>query len=206
MFSKLYDGNTEVTYLGIVLRKFPVHFQCWRVNFKTEECESTRFPQLTMSWINEVEMEKSIDDLMTSQSIEGRRDFPDFELLDARITSALRKIIINTSFKRRVSVEEQRAQKKNRFLRGRQIAYMIYDHFQATGADDAAQRQDDFQDFDTRWDHMSLGTSELPHENVLEGLYKMKLQGSDQLQTVVDLYNQELNRDKEAACYQTLRN
>ena len=41
---------------------------------------------------------------------------------DARIASALRKIFSSTSFRKRVSVEEQRAQKYNRFLRGRQIA------------------------------------------------------------------------------------
>ena len=41
---------------------------------------------------------------------------------DARIASALKRIISNTSFRSRVSVEEQRAQKYNRFLRGRQIA------------------------------------------------------------------------------------
>ena len=64
----------------------------------------------------QVEMRKSLDDLMTSQSIEGRRDFPDFEMLDAGIASALRKIIINSSFKRRVSVEEQRAQKTKSIL------------------------------------------------------------------------------------------
>ena len=59
-----------------------------------------------------MEMARSIDDLLTSQSIEGK-SFPDFEMLDARIASALRKIIFNTSFRRRVSVEEQRAQKYN---------------------------------------------------------------------------------------------
>ena len=83
-------------------------------------------------------------------------------MLDARIASALRKIIFNTSFRRRVSVEEQRAQNYNRFLRRRQIAYMIHDHFQSTGAFDTAQglsdlfnvcsQNDDVQDFDTRWD------------------------------------------------------
>ena len=124
-------------------------------------------------------MERSIDDLLTSQSMEGRRDFPDFEMLDARIVSALRKNIFNTSFKREVKVEEQRAQKHDRFLRWRQIAFMIYDHFEATGAHHAAQglQNDDVQDFDTRWDLTLLGTSEKPQENVLGGLYKMKLQG-----------------------------
>ena len=53
----------------------PDDFQCWRVNVETDVCVSTQFPQLTMSWINEVEMARSTDDLLTSQSIEGRRDF-----------------------------------------------------------------------------------------------------------------------------------
>ena len=38
---------------------------------------------------------------MTSQSIEGKH-FPDFEMLDAKIAFALRKIISNSHFKRRV--------------------------------------------------------------------------------------------------------
>ena len=78
--------------------------------------------------------------------------------------------------------------------------------FRATGACDAAQGifrsvqffclQNDVQDFDTRWDQIPLRTKELPHGNVVEGLCKMKLQGSDQLQTVLALYNPEFNRDK----------
>ena len=102
-------------------------------------------------------------------------------MLDARIASALRKIISNSNFNRRVSVEEQ-AQKHNPFLRGRQLAYMIYGHFQATGACDAAQGSSDLfntclqnhnvQDFDTRWDQILLQTSEMPPETVLEGLYR----------------------------------
>ena len=118
----------------------------------------------------------------------------------------LRKIIFNTSFRRRVSVEEQRAQKHNRFLRGRQIAYMIYDRFQATGAYEAVLgpsalfnihlQNDDVQDFVSKWDEVLLATSEIPRENVLEGVYKMKLQGSEKIQIVLALYNQELSRDK----------
>ena len=56
-------------------------FQCWRVNFRTDLCANTPIPQLTKSWIKEMEMARSTDDLLTSQSIEGRRDFPYFEML-----------------------------------------------------------------------------------------------------------------------------
>ena len=109
-----------------------------------------------------MEIEISINDFVTSQSIEGRRDFTDLGMLDAKTASALKKIISSVHFRKEVSVEEQRAQNHDRFLRGRQIAYMIYDHFRATGACDAAQdlsdlfkvdsQGDDIQDFDTRWD------------------------------------------------------
>ena len=44
--------------------------------------------------------------LLTSLSIEGR-DFPEFEMLDAKIASTLERIISNQYFRRRVNVEEQ---------------------------------------------------------------------------------------------------
>ena len=47
---------------------------------------------------------------------------PNFEF-DAKIASELNRIIHNSHFKRRISLEEQKAQKQDRFLRGKQIAY-----------------------------------------------------------------------------------
>ena len=86
-----------------------------------------------MLWIKEVEMVESVDDLKSSRSVKGTRG-PDFELLDARIASALNKIIQSTRFKKKVSLEERKAHKADRFLRGRQIAYLIYENFRVTGA------------------------------------------------------------------------
>ena len=98
-----------------------------------------------MQWIKEVEMAKSMDKLWTSRSIVVRSDFPDFDMLDAMIASALKKLLDkHVHFRRRVSVEGQRAQKDDRFLRGRQIAYMIFEHFRATRACEAVQVLPDF--------------------------------------------------------------
>ena len=87
---------------------------------------------------------------------------PNFEVLDARIASALNKIIHNSQFKRRISLDEQKAQKEDRFLRGRQFAYFIYEQFRVTGTDDSVEnytdlftivlRNDDIQEFDSKWD------------------------------------------------------
>ena len=116
--------------------------------------------------IKEVEMVDSMDDLNSSGSIQRNAHFSNFELLDARIASALNKIIQSSSFKKKVSLEEQKAPKDYRFLRGRQIAYIIYDYFRVPGAHDTvlhyadlftvALRNDDIQEFDTGWDEISI--------------------------------------------------
>ena len=59
---------------------------------------------------------------------------PNFEVLDAKSASALNKIIHNSHFSRRISLEEQMAQKQDRFLRGRHIADLIYEDFRVTGS------------------------------------------------------------------------
>ena len=65
-----------------------------------------------MLWIKEVEMVTSVDDLKSSRSFQGLTSCPDFELLDARIASVLNKIIKNSYFKKKVSLEEQRLEKQ----------------------------------------------------------------------------------------------
>ena len=70
-----------------------------------------------------MKMFDSVGELKSSRSTTGK-NFPNFELLDARIASAVNKIIQNSLFKK-VSLEEQKAQKEDPFLRGRQTAYMI---------------------------------------------------------------------------------
>ena len=92
---------------------------------------------------------------------------------------------------------------------------MIYCHFQSTVAYDAARslsdfisiclQDDDVQGFDTRWDPILLGTSETPPENVLEGMYRNRLQASEQLQTAFAMDNQELSRGRVAPSCQKLR-
>ena len=101
-------------------------------------------------------------------------------MLDAKIASALKKIITNPHIKRRVNLEYHKAQMQNRFLSGRPIAYMIYEYFRVTAAHEAvldftdlfsiALHGDDIQEIDTRWDHVLMSTSEVPNDRILESL------------------------------------
>ena len=135
-------------------------------------------------------------------------------MLDARIASALNKIIQNSHLKK-VSLEEQKAQKEDRFLRGRQSAYMIYDYFRVTGAHDTVLgcadlftisiRNDDVQEFDTRWDEILLSVTKIPPDDVLESLYMLRIRGSDQLKSVLELYDMEIHQKILMPNYQRLK-
>ena len=116
----------------------PATFSCWKIRFKTEVCTCSQFPTEAMQWIKEVELVESVDEFRTSSSTRGI-SMPNFEVLETRIASALNKIIHNSHFKRRISLEEQKGQKQYRFLRGRQIAYLIYDYFRVTGSHDSVE-------------------------------------------------------------------
>ena len=89
-----------------------------------------------------MELVDSVDELRSSSSFRGI-SMPNFEVLDARIASGLNRIIHNSHFKGRISLEEQKAQKEDRFLRGRQIAYLIYDHFRVIGSHDSVENYAD---------------------------------------------------------------
>ena len=120
-----------------------------------------------------------------------------------------------THFRKKISVEEQRAQKDNRFLRGRQIAHLIYEYFRPSGSYDEIQglsglfsiklENDAIQDFDLRWEQALSLTSDPPSDKVLEGLYVSKLQDSSRAHTFVALYNQEILRGGGKRDYHRLR-
>ena len=151
---------------------------------------------------------------MSSSSVRGIQ-MPNFEVLDARITSALNKIIHNSHFRRWISLEEQKAQKEDRFLRGRQIAYLIYEYFRVTGANDSVEnhadlftigcRNDDIQEFDSKWDGILLSMTKVPPCDILEGLYKLRIRESDTLKTVLDLYHLEIHQKKIGPDYHRLK-
>ena len=118
------------------------------------------FPSEVMLWIKEVEMVDSLEELKSSGSV-YEKNFPNFEMLDAKIASALNKIIQNSQYKKKVSLEEQKAQKEDRFLRGRQIAFIIYDYFRADFLS-VTLHDDNIQEFATRWDEDPLSMSNRP--------------------------------------------
>ena len=116
-FSKDYGADQQRLQISeLHLDKFPTPttFACWKIRFKTEVCTCSQFPTEAMPWIKEVEMVESVDDLKFSCSVRGIQ-MQNFEVLDAKVASALNRIIHNTQFTRKVILEKQKAQKRGPF-------------------------------------------------------------------------------------------
>ena len=100
LFSRFYDGLFGVFLLrSRILENVQtfLELQSWKVNLKTEVCLRTAEPQVTVLWIKEGEVAKSIDELVTSRSITGQHNFLHFDMLDAMIASALKNLFITQS-------------------------------------------------------------------------------------------------------------
>ena len=106
-------------------------FSCWQMSFKTlvpvlprTQCYGSQ------KWRWSIQWKISHHRAQFRVTLISR-----LEMLDARIASALNKIIQN-SYKKKVSLQEQAAQKEYRFFCGRQIVFMINDFLRLAGAHD----------------------------------------------------------------------
>ena len=95
------------------------------------------------------------------------------------------------------------------------IAYLIYEYFRVTGANDSVEnyadlvtnvlRNDDVQEFDSKWDGILLSMTKIPPDDILEGLYKLTIRESEKLKNVLELYGLEIHQKKIGADYHRLK-
>ena len=125
-----------------------------------------------------------------------------FEVLDARIASALNKVIHNSHFKRRISLEEQKAQEAGPFPLWQTDCLLdlrlLPGHWSENYADlfTISLRNDDIQEFDSTWDGILLSMTKIPHDEILEEVYKLRIRESEKLKTVLELYDLEIHQKK----------
>ena len=215
--SKRYEADQQRLQIWeLHFDKFltPATFACWKIRFKTEVCTCSQILTEAMQWIKEVELVDSVDDLNLRHQ-HGVFQCRILKYLMRGIASALNKIVHNSHFKRRISLEEQKAQKQDRFLRGRQIAYLIYDYFRVIGIHDSVEtyadlftirlRKDDIREFDSKWDEILLSMTKIPLDDILEGLYTLRIRESDKLKTLLELYDLEIHQTKLGPDYHRLK-
>ena len=92
---------------------------------------------------------------------------------------------------------------------------MIYEYFRVTGSHDSVEnyadlftislRNDDIQEFGSKWDGILLSMTKIPHFDILEGLYKLRIPESEKLKTVLELYDLETHQKKLGPDYHRLK-
>ena len=92
---------------------------------------------------------------------------------------------------------------------------MIYDHFRVTGSHDSVEnytdlftivlRNDDIQEFDSKWDGILLSMTKVLSDDISEGLYKLRIRESEKLKTVLELYDLETHQKKLEPDYHRLK-
>ena len=92
---------------------------------------------------------------------------------------------------------------------------MICDQFRVAGTHDSVEnytdlftivlRNDDIQEFDSKWDGILLSMTKIPHDDILEGLYKLRIRESEKLKTVLELYDLETHQKKLGPHYHRLK-
>ena len=129
---------------------------------------------------------------------------PNFEVRDARIASAPNKIIHNSQSKKENQSGGTKGPEAGQFHSRQTDCLLFYDHFPVTGSDDSVEnytdlftiflRNDDIQEFDSKWDGISLSMTKIPHDDILDGLYKLRIRESEKLKTVLELYDLETQK------------
>ena len=97
----------------------------------------------------------------------------------------------------------------------RQSAYLIYEYFRVTGATDSVEnyadlftvvlRNDNIQEFDSKWDGILLSMTQIPSDEILESLYRLRIRESEKLKTILELYNMEIHQKKAGPDYHRLK-
>ena len=89
-----FPQNSDSKYLNCNSTNSLIHNHFWFGKYDSlSSCSD--FPSEAMLWIKEVEKVDSFDELKSSRSVCGK-NFPNFEMLDAKIASPLNKIIQNS--------------------------------------------------------------------------------------------------------------
>ena len=99
---------------------------------------------------------------------------PNFEVLDARIASALNRIIHNSHFNRRISLEEKKDREAGPFPFAADRLASITSR--SLGSNDSVEnyadlftiglRNDDIQEFDSKWDGILLSMTKIPPDDI----------------------------------------
>ena len=99
------------------------------MSFRRIIASSSTKPTVALAWASEIDEAKEVDQLKSSV-YQGDGHHVDFETLDIKVAAGLMKIM-HGDFKKRVTMKDEQYQVvRKQMLTGRQIAFIMFQHFQ----------------------------------------------------------------------------
>ena len=141
---------------------------------------------------------------------------PNFEVLDVRVASALNKIIQNSQFIRRISLEGTKGPERGPFSfevdRLRTWSTVISGSLEPMILSKTTPtcslmffEMTIFRNSILSGTEILLSMTKIPHDDILEGLYKWRVRESEKLKTVLELYDLETHQKKLGPDYHRLK-
>ena len=174
------------------------------MRFKTEVCICSQF-------LTEVD---SVDDLNSSFSVKKSK----CQILKCSMRRLLQhwteSSIIPASRERSVWRNEEPKKRTVSFVEDRSLTWSTSTSRVAVATDSVenyadpltvALRNDDIQEFDSKWHGILLSMTKIPSDYILKKLYKLRIRESEKVKTVLDLYNMEIHQKKAGPDYHRLK-
>jgi hypothetical protein len=181
-------------------------FRQFKLVFKKAVAAASSRPDAAFVWISQIEKALTMEELCDSG------EFPE---LDALLGMEWDKII-SGEFQKNVRIKEYELS-KDKMIKGRQVTWMVYDHFKLSDVDGAILSWDDImrvelkmpgdtvKQFLNDWDTTCANTNNLPDHEFMESMFRKQLERSIVLKPVLALYWQGITQNKEPKDYKKLK-
>ena len=154
-------------------------YRNWRIRTREAVMSASTDPDKAFDWISETWKE--------GQTIGALRDVGKFTTLDAKLLSALTNILTG-DFARKVDTYKETEATNHRYVRGRQVLFMMHEHFSTNikhGATYSLQdlfsvklKGDNLRGFISNWDQVMAGIPKVPEISILETLFFNQVKNS----------------------------
>ena len=165
-------------------------YRNWRIKTREAVVAASTDPDSAFKWVS--------DSWKEEQTLEALRKVAPFATLDAKLLSALTNVITG-DFARKVDTFKETEATAGRIVRGRQVLFMLHDHFSTNikhGATYALQdlfsvqlRGENLKSFISNWDQVLAGIVQTPDVSVLETLFYKQVKNCKAIQHDMNEYH-----------------
>ena len=182
----------------------PRKFKNWKLHVKKKIMSASGVPKTIQKWIKKIDAATCIEDLLDDEG---------YETLSYKIAAGL-IVACHGEFKRNIELMEAKLEKKGESLNGRQLLFLVYEHYKLQEVDAKLFDFNDLLGVHLKGDNLVAlvndfeatldGMAKEPDEDVKCNLFTNQIELSDQLHLDYKLYKKDMLANKTPFTYQSL--